>query len=859
MSTYQFRHDRAGYTGPLRVHIESTAAYGAAGLAGLGQGQGFADGIINLAGLLKAADGGDYNAAGTAPGEGFIPPEHRLTVYRGATAISSLSFVPVETAPGIVDINTLLSQGRAVAATPEQLLSLAAVAAELEAQNGTFGQTLTAIQAALADTEQYAGGVTIRDNLAAITGADGYYKAADTGYVYQRTGGVNTRRPNMEGASGTRVAAVEAAATATEKITRGIVTPWVYGASGGRSADDRGAVQNAIDGTPEGGILDLSTSLGFKVSEALYVSRPITIVFNSAGSILEQTTFGKPHFYIDGAPDVIFRGVAQLAYLGARPSIKNAPNPTSADTRLNPLYQVGAGNSRNLAAGVYLHNKCDRFTADHIYVKGQVTGVSHNTLGGDDIYYSDDNEIGVLHVDTVDFGYLSGGFRRFKIGTVKARGITTSQGDPSHAVYVGPRTIPNTSLEIGSIDLDGAATVADADDLLGASDAFSIRATDLVTLGSVRTRNTQYVGNFQSGRIQLGSINAVLLPLLSGTTVEGLATPIQVQDNADVTIGEARIESALGWSTGRQDAFVYSVSGGAKLRVRQSYTKMTAASPARVARLSGSGALMEFSNPEVEYVNDFAVGYSNPAAFTSISTTGRFNIINPRLTGTDKLFVAASAGIKWDMTLDPSLIANNTSSTVLDLSGQYHVKFGVTPETPVTLAAWTGDLGQQTRSRNHLKIANTAAAYLAALNGTTPGQQYTLTCTDSVTAIRNNASIITGTGADIAPGWKTLVLLAGAGGVCTVISRGTTSTTPSGTATLDFPSIAAGTATSLTATVTGVVAGDTLAWDAPTLPDGIAVQQVKVTAPNTVTVRLYNPTAAAIDPPSGVWTFRAAR
>ncbi|QLG11727.1 hypothetical protein HLB42_21485 (plasmid) [Deinococcus sp. D7000] len=154
MSTYQFRHDRAGYTGPLRVHIESTAAYGAAGLAGLGQGQGFADGIINLAGLLKAADGSDYNAAGTAPGEGFIPPEHRLTVYRGATAISSLSFVPVETAPGIVDINTLLSQGRAVAATPEQLLSLAAVAAELEQQNGTFGQTLTAIQAALADTEQ---------------------------------------------------------------------------------------------------------------------------------------------------------------------------------------------------------------------------------------------------------------------------------------------------------------------------------------------------------------------------------------------------------------------------------------------------------------------------------------------------------------------------------------------------------------------------------------------------------------------------------------------------------------------------------------------------------------------------------
>ncbi|GGR63027.1 hypothetical protein GCM10008959_26410 [Deinococcus seoulensis] len=43
-----------------------------------------------------------------------------------------------------------------------------------------------------------AAGITPRANLAAITGADGYYRAMDTGRVYQRAGGINTPRPELE-------------------------------------------------------------------------------------------------------------------------------------------------------------------------------------------------------------------------------------------------------------------------------------------------------------------------------------------------------------------------------------------------------------------------------------------------------------------------------------------------------------------------------------------------------------------------------------------------------------------------------------------------------------------------------------
>jgi hypothetical protein len=58
----------------------------------------------------------------------------------------------------------------------------------------------TALAAAVA-------GIVGRANLAAITGADGYYRAMDTGYVYQRSSGVNTRRVDLEASfvrSGTR-------------------------------------------------------------------------------------------------------------------------------------------------------------------------------------------------------------------------------------------------------------------------------------------------------------------------------------------------------------------------------------------------------------------------------------------------------------------------------------------------------------------------------------------------------------------------------------------------------------------------------------------------------------------------------
>lgn len=93
---------------------------------------------------------------------------------------------------------------------------------------------------------------------------------------------------------------------------------------------------------------------------------------------------------------------------------------------------------------------------------------------------------------------------------------------------------------------------------------------------------------------------------------------------------------------------------------------------------------------------------------------------------------------------------------------------------------------------------------------------------------------------------------------------GNSSATPitdvrSATATLDFPSIAAGAVATLTITVTGAVAGDTVSLGAPaTLEAGLMFTGI-VTAANTVTVRVHNTTAGAIDPASATWRATVIR
>lgn len=77
-----------------------------------------------------------------------------------------------------------------------------------------------------------------------------------------------------------------------------------------------------------------------------------------------------------------------------------------------------------------------------------------------------------------------------------------------------------------------------------------------------------------------------------------------------------------------------------------------------------------------------------------------------------------------------------------------------------------------------------------------------------------------------------------------------------GTISLDPPSIAATSRAAVTGTVTGVAVGDRILLEPPAaLNDDLIFHGARVTAADTITVYLYNPTAGAIDDAALTWNY----
>jgi hypothetical protein len=77
-------------------------------------------------------------------------------------------------------------------------------------------------------------------------------------------------------------------------------------------------------------------------------------------------------------------------------------------------------------------------------------------------------------------------------------------------------------------------------------------------------------------------------------------------------------------------------------------------------------------------------------------------------------------------------------------------------------------------------------------------------------------------------------------------------------ASLNFPSIATLSSATLTITVEGANKGDVVTATPPTLAAGLTYEAY-VSAANTVTVRITNVTAAAIDPAAASWTVKVIK
>lgn len=78
-----------------------------------------------------------------------------------------------------------------------------------------------------------------------------------------------------------------------------------------------------------------------------------------------------------------------------------------------------------------------------------------------------------------------------------------------------------------------------------------------------------------------------------------------------------------------------------------------------------------------------------------------------------------------------------------------------------------------------------------------------------------------------------------------------------GTFNLDPPSIGANTTTAVSVTISGLIPGrDVVVLDPPALATGLEFLNCRVSANNTLEIKLRNFTAAAIDDTSKTWRYR---
>lgn len=75
------------------------------------------------------------------------------------------------------------------------------------------------------------------------------------------------------------------------------------------------------------------------------------------------------------------------------------------------------------------------------------------------------------------------------------------------------------------------------------------------------------------------------------------------------------------------------------------------------------------------------------------------------------------------------------------------------------------------------------------------------------------------------------------------------------TVAVDPGSISATSTEAVTVTVTGAAVGDIVVFQPPALNDDLIFSGANVTAANTVTLYIYNPTGGAIDDTEKTWTY----
>jgi len=515
-----------------------------------------------------------------------------------------------------------------------------------------------------------------------------------------------------------------------------------FGAKG--DGDDTVAIQAAFDSA---NAKTVTFPPGrYKISQPIYISKACTVLMQGSASTIECLSWGKPAFILNGIADVRFSGALRVEYLGIRtnPNVK----PSSTDARIQAEYDaVSVGNYRILCAAIYARLQCDRLSIDELSVRGMFAGLSIAGKATDALSDPDDITIGNMIFDTVDWGLLvGGGFKKITIGSIKAKNVTCISGDPSHAIYIGPRSagVMNGFFSLGSLDVDGCAVVADSDAQLNQGDAFSIRSTTHAWIGSVKVRNSQAIGNTRNdASLRIDSLWADLLEYKAGAGGASQSFALSVQSGSKISVGHVDVIARLRCD-GLITMSVFQGSGAnSAMRMDGGRVRLaTAANPGTVGRFT-SGADYQFTNLDMVFDADISSTLGDAdryALYFNGAVTGAPIIINPSIKGTKRLCTFSNKPDHF-MQVDPNrYYSGSDANTVFSTSGEYRISFMSFQRTPTSLPA--GVASAPWHGNNTIQTANTGATTISNLPRGVDGQKYLLIQGDANTTVSHAPGLI---------------------------------------------------------------------------------------------------------------------
>lgn len=510
-------------------------------------------------------------------------------------------------------------------------------------------------------------------------------------------------------------------------LTNNYVDVKDYGAICDGVTDDYNAVQLAIDSNPAGSTILMHNHL---ISESLYIDKTMTI--DSVVSTIEMTTWGKPVYAIPrGIDDVRFTGKHKQIYTGAR--TYPIPVPTSADARIQAFYDSVAGSERIVCAGIAALSPNNNLYVEDNYAEGFFCGI---TMSGKVSATDEDSENVVIdkaHSNTVDWGVLvGGGVRDIHIKTLVADNVThISPSDPSHAIYVGPRSagIHYERVVIDNLLVNSCESFIEGDNT---SDAFSIRSCPDAYIGKLSVKNSQAIGNARDeANLVIGEVYADLLNY-DATLV--FTAAVDAQSDSSITINSGRILSRAG-VLGTVDTAMFSAASTASIHVIAGTYRNIRGVPGSFMRFGGvnmvvgSDVKILWDNPVVQ-----ATAECNGYIIYAYEVPGGFVLIDePMITNNQLVFKTPSSTTNnWLLRIAPNKItAGLKEFSAYTANGAYRVDFTGFSRSPFILTDGVDNV--EIGGVNTVKTANTSATSLSSFKRGSESQEYLMLAGDAVT------------------------------------------------------------------------------------------------------------------------------